>query len=191
MRVFVAAELPAAVRDNLAAAQRVLRALSLDVRWVRPEGIHLTLVFLGEVLAARLQGIAAALGALRTATAAPIRLEARGLGCFPERGRPRVIWAGLAGELGALGRLQASVLAAVRETGAAIEERDWHPHLTLGRIQGGRGDAARVAIARQAATSFGAFEVRAVHLFESELLPGGARYRSLHAFPLSTAADAS
>ncbi len=191
MRVFVAAELPAAIRGNLAAAQRALRALSIDVRWVRPEGIHLTLVFLGEVLAARLQGIAAALQALRAVPAGPIVLEARGLGTFPERGRPRVIWAGLAGDLGALAQLQAGVAAAVREAGVAIEEREWHPHLTLGRVQGGWGDTARAAIARETMTSFGAFEVRAVHLFESELLPGGARYRSLHAFPLAATGDAS
>src|SRR6185436_9870816 len=146
MRVFVAATLPAAIRENLAAAQRALDALSLDVRWVRPEGIHLTLVFLGEVLAARLQGLAAALGALRGA-AGPIVLEARGLGTFPESGRPRVIWARLAGDLDGLARLQASVAAAVREAGSAIEARDWHPHLTLGRVQGGWGDRARAAIA--------------------------------------------
>jgi 2'-5' RNA ligase len=191
MRLFVAAELPPAIRENLAAAQRALRTLSLDVRWARPEGMHLTLVFLGEVLAARLSGIAAALGVLQGAPAGPIALEARGLGIFPERGRPRVIWAGLAGDLAALGRLQDRVATAMRQAGLAIEARDWHPHLTLGRVLGGRDPEARERIGRDASTSFGAFEVQAIHLFESELLPGGARYRSLRAFPLAAAGEAS
>ena len=195
MRLFVAAELPEAIRANLAAAQHALRRLPLEVRWVRPEGIHLTLVFLGEVLAARLPGIVAALGALDGAPARPIGLEARGLGAFPASGRPRVIWAGLAGEREALLRLQGAVAGAMRRLGFVIEERAWSPHLTLGRVQagggGGRGDSARDAIRAQASTSYGAFEVAAVHLFESELLPGGARYRSLQSFPLAAAGTAS
>lgn len=184
MRLFVAAELPEAIRAKLAAAQEGLRALPLDVRWVRPEGIHLTLVFLGEVVAARLQAIVAALAGLSKTPRRPIALEARGVGTFPEGGRPRVIWAGLTGDLSALASLQAGVAEALRAAGCVFDERPFHPHLTLGRVQGGRPGIGRDLDALVAA-SFGTFEVSSVHLFESRLLPGGARYESLHAFPFA------
>lgn len=189
MRLFIAVELPAPVRDNLAAAQDALRAVAVNVRWVRPEAIHLTLAFLGEVLAARLQDLVAALAGLRDATPGPIALEARGLGTYPSRGQPRVIWAGLAGDLGALERLREAVAQAVRGAGFALDDRPWRPHLTLGRVQGGGLGTARTAITRDARTSYGAFEVRAVHLMESELLPGGARYTSRHALRLVAAGE--
>lgn len=191
MRLFVAAELPASIRARLAAAQSTLRALPIEARWVRPEGMHLTFVFLGEVLAARLQGIVAALAGLAGAPPGPIGLEARGLGGFPESGRLRVIWAGIAGDLAALRRLQESVAAALRAGGFAGDDRPYHPHLTLARVQGGRGDAARAALRSQSDTGFGSFAIEAVHLFESRLLPGGAEYRSLKAFPLSAAGSTS
>ena len=87
MRLFVALEIPAAVRDNLAAQIEVLRELSTKVvdkrpRWVRPENLHMTLKFIGEVSPAKLDGIRGALSAIRSN--APCRLKFRGLGFFPQ-----------------------------------------------------------------------------------------------------------
>src|SRR5439155_22126101 len=93
IRLFVAIRMPAKVQRALAAEQRRLAAAGVGLRWVRPESIHLTLVFLGNVAAERVPAIEAAMQAA-AAEAPPLRLAVRGLGCFPPRGAPRVLWAG-------------------------------------------------------------------------------------------------
>jgi 2'-5' RNA ligase len=150
---------------------------------VRPEGIHLTRKFLGEGEAARRPGIEAALvGPARAG--APFRLEAAGLGVFPDRGAPRVVWIGVRGDLPAAAALQREVETALRAEGFAPEGRPFRPHLTLGRVRGpGRGDW-RTALAGAAEPEGEAFEVREYVLFESRLGPAGAAYAPLARFPL-------
>src|SRR5579883_3505547 len=108
MRCFVAVDLAPGVRAVLARTQEALRraAPRADVRWTRPEGLHVTLKFLGEVPEARCAEVAAALSGVAAAHRA-VGVLARGLGGFPGAARPRVLWAGLArggAELAALAR---------------------------------------------------------------------------------------
>jgi 2'-5' RNA ligase len=183
VRLFIAADLPAAVRARLGEAQRSLAALPFDVRWTRPDGIHLTFTFLGEVPADRADGIRAALRTSGCRGMAPVALAARGVGVFPDRGRPRVIWAGIVGEVEAAGRVKRTIDEALVPLGVTPEERPFRPHLTLGRVTGGRAGEWRGILERHAQDEFGAFEMRACVLFESQPGPGGARYRAVESVP--------
>src|SRR5258708_36298678 len=94
MRLFVALEIPSAVRENLTALLKSLRAVSPQTRWVRPENLHVTLKFIGEAPETKLAAIRGALAAARSDQ--PVTLDFRGLGFFPNDKHPRVFWAGIA-----------------------------------------------------------------------------------------------
>jgi 2'-5' RNA ligase len=184
VRLFVAADLPADLRERLAAAQSALRTLPFEVRWVRPEGIHLTFFFIGEVVESRVGAIEEALRAALREAPGPFRLKARGVGAFPEHGRPRVIWAGIEGDLESGARVKMAIDRALAGVGFATEEREFRPHLTLGRVKEGRGGNFGGAMPGRPREDFGEFEVRAIVLFQSHLGAGGARYSALAGFPL-------
>lgn len=188
-RVFAALELPAAVLRRLAEVLAGLRAgLPAGlVRWARPESLHLTLQFYGEVERARVPGLQAALAAA-AAQAAPLTLNLAGLGAFPNPARARVVWVGVAGDLEALRAVQAAVEAAGRPLGFTPDARGFNPHLTLGRVnQPARPpDQRQLAevLARAAPPDGPAFTLAALSLMQSELRPGGSVYTRLWAAPL-------
>ncbi|MFQ5843649.1 MAG: RNA 2',3'-cyclic phosphodiesterase [Planctomycetota bacterium] len=185
MRLFVAAELPREVRERLVAIRRELEDIPLRVRWVREEGLHLTLKFLGEVAADRLGEIESALPPAGRSTA-PFRLEAKGVGAFPEAGTPRVIWVGLRGGVEAAGRLAAALEDALEPLGFARESRSFRPHLTIGRVKGSRPGDWRAGLLRVSGAGAGEFEVKEFILFRSRLGPGGASYEALARFPIAS-----
>ncbi len=190
LRLFVALELPAPVLTALEKLQEQLRAdrSARAVRWTRPEGIHLTLKFLGETPAPRLDAIRAGLVEVASGHRS-LRLQAAGLGCFPNPRAPRVIWVGLSGDLDALGALQEAVEAALAPLGFPTEKRPFSPHLTLGRVQ---QDAAPADVRALGALvtgttvgTLGAWQAAAVSLMRSELSRAGARYTCLFRAPLA------
>jgi len=191
VRLFVALEIPVAVRDNLAAQIKELRDLPAPLadkrlRWVRPENLHVTLKFIGEVEAAKLDGIRSALTAI--GLGAPVGLDFRGLGFFPAEEYPRVLWAGLraSGNLPVLAR---DIDRALEGQGIARDERAFTPHLTLARFESrGFDEKLRAAIQKNSEREFGAFEAREFHLIQSRLKPSGAEYTFLAAFPLTSEA---
>src|SRR5260370_12264617 len=93
MRLFVALEIPSEVREKLAALLKSLRAVSPQTRWVRPENLHVTLKFIGEVPETKLAAIRSALARARSDQ--PVTVDFRGLGFFPNDKHPRVFWAGI------------------------------------------------------------------------------------------------
>ena len=187
MRLFVAADLPADLRARLATLQHDLRCLRSEVRWVRPEGIHLTFVFLGEVAADRLAPIRGALAAAIGEAPAPFRLRAAGVGAFPDRGPLRVIWVGIEGD-DAAARLRNVLEEHLARCGYVAGERGFRPHLTLGRVRQERGREDRTLLERYRSIDLGEFPVDAVSLFESRLGPQGARYAALARLPMGSAA---
>jgi 2'-5' RNA ligase len=188
VRLFVALEIPTAVRDNLAAQIKELRDLPAALadrrlRWVRTENLHVTLKFIGEVRATKLDGIRSALTPM--VLHAPVDLHFRGLGFFPDEKHPRVLWAGLnaSGNLPVLARDIDRALAA---QGIARDERAFTPHLTLARFESrGLHEKLLTAIRKNSEREFGAFQAREFHLIQSKLKPSGAEYTSLAAFPLT------
>ena len=184
MRAFLALEIPPPLRDSLGAIQRRLDARLPEMRWVRPEAMHLTLVFLGEISEDETVRLVAQ-AAPACATVEPGTVQVAGLGRFPPRGRPRLVWAGVddPGELLAL--LHRRLAAAVAEVGLPVERRSFRPHLTLGRSRGGaRAADVDVALQQLRVGRIGAVPVRCTHLVQSTLGPDGARYRVHATFPL-------
>jgi RNA 2',3'-cyclic 3'-phosphodiesterase len=188
VRLFVALEIPAPVRDNLAAQIKELRdwpaALAYErLRWVCPENLHVTLKFIGEVEAAKLDGIRSALTAI--GLDAPVDLHLRGLGFFPDEKYPRVLCVGLhaSGNLPVLAR---EIDRALEGPGIARDERAFTPHLTLARFASrGLHEKLRTAVQKNSEREFGAFQAREFRLIQSKLKPSGADYTTLASFPLA------
>jgi 2'-5' RNA ligase len=187
IRLFVAVELEGPALRALAEAQSQLRRRGLEgLRWVRAEGIHLTLKFLGETPAGRVPAIEAALAeAVRGIP--PHTVSLNGLGTFGGRRNPRVVWVDVVGEVETLHRLQQRVDLALGRIGFPREDRNFSPHLTLARV---RPEAAR-DLAEPIARALEHVEapsaevpVRELSLMRSTLGPGGAVYARLAAFPL-------
>jgi RNA 2',3'-cyclic 3'-phosphodiesterase len=189
LRLFVAIELPGDVREALNRLQHELQRRGLEnLRWVRPQGIHLTLKFLGATPLEKVAAIQDAL-AMAVGDTAPHELSLGKLGTFGGS-RPRVLWVDLKGEVDAVQQLQERVESAMDRLGFEREARRWSPHVTLARV---RPETAReAASAIQHAISAveappGVIPVREVSLMRSTLRPSGAVYERVAAFPLAGA----
>jgi len=183
IRSFIAIELPEEAKKGLA---RLRRGLERDehrfVKWVDPQGIHLTLKFLGNIPSKRVTEIT---DAIKKATGgiSPFHLEISGLGAFPSLKQPRVFWVGVSGELDKLSGLQQNIDSVIAALGFAREERPFVAHLTVARIREGASPAERRSFGELVAST--AFEdkylveVEAVRLMRSQLTPAGAIYTCL------------
>jgi 2'-5' RNA ligase len=185
MRLFVALELPATVRENLGALLESLRAVSPQTRWVRSENLHLTLKFIGEAAETKLAAIRSALAGARSDQ--PTTVIFRGLGFFPNEKRPRVFWAGIEASPN-LKTLAAEIDRATEKLGIPREQRPFSPHLTLARFEPPElPEKLRSAIQENSAREFGSFRTNQYHLIESKLKPSGAEYTTLESFPFAAA----
>ena len=156
------------------------------VRWVRPEGIHLTLKFLGDVSSDALPDIKAATENA-TAGIGSISLRAEGLGCFPNMKRPRVLWIGLKGQLDALRSLRDQVEEQVSPLGYPTEKRPFNPHLTLGRVKSSNiREVSAIGKAVEATTigEVAGWTAKSVSIMQSTLRPDGAIYAALETYNL-------
>src|ERR1700737_1871671 len=185
MRLFVALEIPSAGRENLAVLLKTLRAVSPQTRWVRPENLHVTLKFIGEVPETKLAAIRSALAGARSDQ--PVTLDFRGLGFFPNDKHPRVFWAGIEASPN-LKTLAADIDKGTEELGIPREQRPFSPHLTLARFEPpGLPEKLRSAIQENAARDFGPLRTSQFQLIESKLKPSGAEYTTLESFPFAAA----
>ena len=184
LRTFIAIELDPAIATALRELQDDMRRLLPQrlVRWVRPEGIHLTLKFLGDTPADRQAEIERALTAA-AAEAPPCSLAVQGLDCFPDRRRPRVIWVGISEPTGRLRALWRSIGENMSVLGWPAEKRGFQPHLTLGRVQRHASPVDRrgigEAVGRANVGWLGGMDVQAVSFIKSDLRPTGAVYATL------------
>ncbi|MBI2953230.1 MAG: RNA 2',3'-cyclic phosphodiesterase [Chloroflexi bacterium] len=197
IRTFVAVELPGEVKASLRKLEdrlkrRMSSALGPDaaeraLKWVDPEGVHLTLKFLGAVPASHLAQIE---NALRRAIgeANPLAIELHGLGAFPTFQRPRVLWIGVHGEADKLGQIHAQIDAEMAGLGFPREERAFSPHITLARLRETAPPDERRKIG-EAVKDGGelapmAVSVDTISLMRSELSRAGAHYTALARFSL-------
>ncbi|MGA9191944.1 MAG: RNA 2',3'-cyclic phosphodiesterase [Anaerolineales bacterium] len=194
MRAFLASRLPDALRAKLALQIDMLTEFvpPETVRWVRPENIHLTLKFLGEISSDEAQLVVDSAGPI-AAGCRPFDLSASGLGVFPNPKRPRVIWVGVSGAEEGVTALNRELESALAGVGFDREGRGFHPHLTLGRTRRGlrRLDlkALAEALARASVGDLGQWRVETLALMRSELRPEGPRYSVVASLPLGTAVD--
>ena len=179
MRVFVAMDIPEAVRARLRDFVAGLPKTP-GARWVRPESMHLTLKFIGEVKPEAVEVIESALRSAPMPSAVAVRF--RGTGYFPRESRPSVLWAGVeASER--LPELAASIDRSCQAAGIGGETRAYSPHLTLARFKSPEGlDRLRKEITRIGAVEFGAAQIGEFHLFQSVLKSTGAEYTRLATF---------
>jgi 2'-5' RNA ligase len=184
LRTFIAIELDRELKNELRRVQDELRAqgMTRGVRWVQPEGIHLTLKFLGDTPVEKLGDVKAAL-ARAAASVGPFSFSLAGLGCFPNTRQPRVVWVGLLEATGTVVRLRDAVEAQVAPSGFPTESRAFSPHLTLGRVQrySSKSEARQIGEAVTAGTisARGEMTARTVCLIQSDLKPSGAVYTTL------------
>ncbi|MBM4134528.1 MAG: RNA 2',3'-cyclic phosphodiesterase [Nitrospira sp.] len=205
IRTFLAVELPASLKQPLVQVQadvrnRVSRELSpaMRIQWVRPDSIHLTVKFLGDIPEDHVGALQSVVGdALRTVP--PFPIDVARLGVFPDLRAPRVLWVGLASRSSegipttTLSHLVATVEHCVEELGYPPESRPFNPHLTLARIKEEAKEVGR-ALARigllDGDVRLGHLEVRTVALMQSELKPSGSVYTKLWEVPLGTTQQA-
>jgi RNA 2',3'-cyclic 3'-phosphodiesterase len=181
LRAFIAIDLPQTIQAALGQAQAAFRAPCPDCRWTRPEGIHLTLKFLGPISDDQVREVTTALAALGPFE--KLSVHVTGFGFFPDERRPRVFWAGLEAPP-ALEELAKRVENAMNKLGFPREERPFAPHLTLARFKTPRAQPRLKALfEKQVGQSLGRFEVSEFFLFESKLSPHGAEYRKVVRFP--------
>jgi RNA 2',3'-cyclic 3'-phosphodiesterase len=185
MRAFIAIDLPESVRHSLAQKIDEFRqTLGQDpgIRWSRPEGIHLTLKFLGEVTEPQIGQITGAISTLEPFE--KFSIDVKGFGFFRNPARPRVFWAGVVAPPD-LAQWARRIENKMEELGFLREDRDYNPHLTLARFKNPRPQPTLRALAEQQKNAFfGRFEASEFFLFESKLSSQGSQYRKVIRFPL-------
>lgn len=185
-RTFIAVLFPEAVRAALQRELARLARVAPSVRWVNPEGPHLTLAFLGTLDDAALQQATEATE-VAASSARPFTLRLEGLGTFGSPGSPRVVWAGVAGEIAALHTLQVALADALEERGFPREARPYSPHLTLARIKAPLPATERERLTEalaQPRLDRVSWRVEDVAVMKSELRRAGARYTPLRTVAL-------
>jgi 2'-5' RNA ligase len=184
IRAFLAMDPPPEVLRRIADIQEVLKkTLRGSISWVRPEGIHLTLKFFGDMAADNLPPISEVVSR-QAAGMRPLHLNIKGLGVFPGIRRPRVLWLGVGGEVARLIVLQKVLAQGFETCGIKKEERPFRAHLTLARIKSPQGlSGLDKVLEEKEAESAGSFEAKGLILFKSDLTPKGAIYTVLADFP--------
>ena len=187
LRVFIAVEIPLPIRqaifEQTGALRRVVGPL---IRWVPLENMHLTLKFIGEVSPANVEMIQQMLG-IEADCCCAFPGAGRRAGRLPSPRRARVIWTGIQAPP-ALASLQHGIESGAARLGYEAEERPFSPHLTIGRVRQqvstGEQQQIRTALEGTHVGDPGTARIRAVHLFKSDLQPGGSIYTKLFSAPL-------
>jgi len=180
MRLFTAIDLDDGARSAVARLQRRLsEQLSGDrsLKWVDPSRMHLTLVFLGEVADARVPAIVDSLS--RPIDAPRFAIAFHGLGVFPARGAPRVLWLDVAQGAAALTTVHGHVVTRLETLGVALEDRPFHPHLTLARWRDSRPSDRTRALADGLTDPIAPLGVDSIALYQSRLSWAGSAYTVL------------
>lgn len=188
-RLFVAVPLApeacSAVAGVVARVRTEVEGNGREVRWVRLDGLHLTLRFLGATSEVQVPGVEAAIR-LAASRAAPFRVTVAGAGAFPPAGRPRVLWLGVEEGAAELAGLEAALEDGLAMDGWERDARPFRAHLTLARADGVRAGPRTVAALKRAAEGFStSWQASTITLFESHTGGGRARYEPLFEMPLA------
>lgn len=175
VRTFICIEIPDSIKQRIERLQEDLRPIKAQVSWTKPANIHLTLKFLGNVEAPRIDRVHKAVERA-AAGIGPFDVEVEGAGCFPSARNPRVLWIGLSRIPEALKQLSARIEDELAREAFPAEKRKFSPHLTIGRVREPRnaGIVAEALIASGFASE--AFEATEVIVMRSDLKPTGSIY---------------
>ena len=166
IRAFIAANLALSVGEEMAKIQAIIQKSKGDIRWVKPQGFHLTFQFLGNIEQTQVDPILTELRATARLQP-PFRVRTQGLGVFPSLKRPRVLWAGLTGQ--GLKELNTKIEPALGSLGFPAEGRAFRPHITLGRVRSQRGwDQVLERVKEYLQYDFGESLIDTVTLYQSD-----------------------
>ena len=186
VRAFIGIEIPLEVKDALCNMSSSLKKKVKDIRWIRAEGIHITLKFLGNISSANIKEIETVLDPLCSSGQA-IDLNLNGVGVFPDLKHPRIVWVALGGETDKLTALQRGIDKSCAAVGFPEEKRAYTPHLTLGRVKSYKGGRKLKNLEQLFSeitfSDMPHFRANFVHLYKSDLKPDGAVYTKLKSFP--------
>jgi len=179
IRSFIAFELPKSVLDALSDVQKSLKRDTEGVRWVRPDSIHLTTNFLGDIPEDMAPRIEEALKQCMTG-AVGMNMRLNGVGAFPTIYKPRVIWVGVEGDVPVMAEIKRGLDQALLPLGFEPEGRSFKPHLTIGRVKNPKNlKRLSQALEKAEVAERTLFMISRLVLYKSELFPDGARYTPL------------
>jgi len=183
LRCFIAIDIPDPIKGDIGELIEILKKCDTDVKWVAQENIHLTLKFLGKTPEDLLPRIGDSLLNI-VLSFEPFYIKIYGMGVFPSRKHPRVVWVGVK-DSEILKRLQSNIEESMAQLGYQREGRDFHSHLTVGRVRSPKGITNLIEeLDTFKEKDFGSIMVEDVKLMQSELRPSGARYSCLRKIPL-------
>ncbi|MFC1849426.1 RNA 2',3'-cyclic phosphodiesterase [candidate division CSSED10-310 bacterium] len=184
IRSFIAIDLSSAIKTSLGKLQEILKSYSLPIRWVKPDGIHITLKFLGNINLGLAERIRLRLDELFSERGAPFAISFSDAGVFPNVVKPRVVWLGIERGSEQLVQIQHEVDTELyRSFKIKKEKRKYRPHLTIGRIKKPCSIEPLLARIKEEQALFrDQMPVNALKLFESILRPSGAEYRVIQTF---------
>jgi RNA 2',3'-cyclic 3'-phosphodiesterase len=186
IRTFLAIDLPKGILDQIGSLQYRLRS-SLEgmIRWTKPDRMHLTVKFFGNLSGAKIKDASQILER-QLKEIKPFSLKVETIGVFPSLSRPKVLWLGIANDDGKLAAVQSNIENELASNGFPREERPYRPHLTLGRMKTERRiEGLDRTIEEKKNFRAGEFEARGLSLYRSDLRPGGPAYTRLGYFPFS------
>jgi 2'-5' RNA ligase len=175
IRAFIALPLPETVKDALFEASGIL-SKTIDARWVKPDAMHLTIKFLGNIDEKNQGAISERLDEL-SSLQLPFDMRLNSLGAFPSMRKARVIWAGIDTDIAGLRKLAASIDDLSANYGIEKESRPFTSHITLARLR--EPSMINLNVRMRDIT----FIIDKMHLYKSELTPQGAKYTLLHSSP--------
>ncbi len=186
IRTFIAVDLDKTIRDRTVALQEALARSGTEVKWVEPENLHVTLLFLGEVDDREVPAVCRVVGEqVQQHALFPMSVEKAG--CYPNPRRPRVLWVGVGQGTQELCTLHDALEPPLLELGCyRREDRQYTPHITLGRVKSDRStQQLSAALAKHAGWTCGETTVREVLVLSSTLRPDGPEYAVLSRAKLS------
>lgn len=184
VRTFIAIKLIPEIISNISGVQEELKKSVIEVKWVKPENIHLTLKFLGHITPEELEKVKLATRETLKPFA-PFEVSVSGLGAFPKIEYPRVIWVGIDKGKKELTKIASRIEENLAKIGFAKEKRGFSPHLTLGRVKSPKGGERLIeTFTKLKAANLGSMRVTKISIMKSELRPLGPVYTSLEEIDL-------
>lgn len=184
IRTFIAINLTREIKETLNKIQSQLKKADADVKWVGQEGMHITLKFLGNVVIGQLESVYQMVFEA-TSNFNPFQLSLSSVGAFPNLSSPKVVWVGIDKGKEICIELAKQIDANLLRLGFPIEQKEFVPHLTLGRVKSPRGKNELSKLVSELKTqSFGQMDVSKIEVMGSQLTPKGAIYTTLQEFHL-------
>jgi len=184
IRSFLAFELPKDIKTVVADTSRDMKKFSLNVRWVKPENIHLTVIFIGNIRLDYLAPLGEKTGQVCNRFG-PFQVSLKGVGIFGSKNYPRVIWTRLEGDLKPMTIFRDKLRKNLEPFGIKVEKRSFKPHLTLGRFRKGTSAHLDEFLTKFEDLSSPICTLDELVLFKSELKPTGAFYTKLDSWALT------